>query len=194
MMLLAAACFALLFAAAPRAMAATTTCSTPASAGTVFSPFGDLATYVNVPGGSFESSNLQKWTLTKENVVTGQEPWKVNNKNDASALSITSGGQAVSPPICVDVTRPYWRFFATSQNGSTSSTLSLWAQWKNASGTVVKTPVTVLQAANYQSWQPTPLLDLGADIGTGLPINANLYFTTTGKWQIDDVYVDPYRA
>jgi hypothetical protein len=190
---LVVASLALLFAiAAPRASAASTSCSTPGSAGTVFSPFGDLSNYVAVPGASFESSNLQKWTLTNEKEVTGNEPWHVNSLKDSQSLSITSSGQAVSPPICVDATRPWWRFFAISQNSSTASTLNVWAQWKDSTGAVVKTPVTTLSSSSYTSWAPTPQLVLGSDIGTGTAVNAQLYFTTTGKWQIDDVYVDPY--
>jgi hypothetical protein len=187
------ACCAVLGAVlAPRASAASTTCTTPGSAGTVFSAFGDTSNYVSVPGGSFEANNTQKWTLTKESLVAGNEPWYVNNKNDSQSLSLTSGGQAVSPPICVDAQRPWWRFFATSQNGSTASTLNVWAQWTDSTGTVQTTPVTTLLASNYQSWAATPQLVLGSAIGTGTAVNAQLYFTTTGKWQIDDVYVDPY--
>jgi hypothetical protein len=191
-LLTAAVCFALLFAGAPRALAASATCSTSGSAAAVFSPFGDLSNYEPVPGGSFEANNLQKWTLTKESIVSGNEPWYVGSSRDSQSLSITSGGQAVSPPVCVDASRPWWRFFATSQNGATASTLSMWAQWTNADGTIGTTPVTTLNASDYQSWAPTPQLVLGSEIGTGTAVNANLYFTTTGKWQIDDIYVDPY--
>ena len=98
----------------------------------------------------------------------------------------------VSPPICVDATRPWWRFFAYAPRGSTTTTLSVWAQWTAGDGTTGTTPVTTLVSGGYRSWEPTPQLVLGSALGTGNPVNAKLFFTTTGKWQIDDVYVDPY--
>jgi hypothetical protein len=94
--------------------------------------------------------------------------------------------------VCVDASRPWWRFVASSHNGSTASTLSVWAQWKDSTGKVQTTPVTTLLASSYQNWAVTPQLVLGSAIGTGAAVQANLFFSTTGKWQIDDVYVDPY--
>jgi hypothetical protein len=186
------AAFLVLLGFAHPALAASTSCTTPGNASAVFSPFGDTSNYIAVPGGSFESSNTQKWTLTKETLVAGNEPWYVNSTKDTQSLSLTSGGQAKSPPVCVDATRPWWRFFATSHNGSNASTLSVWAQWTDSTGKVQITPVTTLLASNYQSWAASPQLVLGSAIGTGTAVNANLFFSTTGKWQIDDVYVDPY--
>jgi hypothetical protein len=190
-LLVLAVCVALLGFARP-AFATTSSCSTTGNAAAVFAPFGDLSLYVPTPGGSFESNTTQKWSLTKEQIVTGNEPWYVNSAKDTQSLSLTSGGVAVSPPVCVSAQRPWWRFFATSHNGSTASTLSVWAQWTDSYGVVQTTPVTTLLASNNQSWTLTPQLVFGSAIGTGTATNATLHFTTTGKWQIDDVYVDPY--
>jgi hypothetical protein len=148
-----------------------------------------------VPGGNFEATNTNKWTLTKESLVAGNEPFYIGSTKDAQSLSLTSGGTAESPGVCVDATRPFWRFVATSHNGSTASTLSVWAQWKDSTGTLITTPKTTLLAQDYQGWAVTPQLVLGSAFGDGVnSVTANLFFSTTGKWQIDDVYVDPYRV
>jgi hypothetical protein len=161
----------------------------------VFSQFGDTSNYLMVPGGNFEASNTNKWTLTKESLVAGNEPFYVGSSKDTQSLSLTSGGTAESPGICLDATRPFWRFVASSHNGSTASTLSVWAQWKDSTGKLITTPKTTLAAADYQGWAVTPQLTLATALGDGTAsITANLFFSTTGKWQIDDVYVDPYRV
>lgn len=179
---------------ASQASAATlSSCSSSNVGTTVFaSPWGDTSYYMPVAGGSFESNSLQKWTLNKESVVAGNEPWYVNSAKDTQSLSLTSGGSAVSPGVCVNSARPWWRFFATSHNGATASTLSLWASWTNPDGTQGQTPVLTLPASGYQTWTLSPQLVLGSALGTGINVTAHLHFSTTGKWQIDDVYVDPY--
>lgn len=188
---LAVAAVGLLMPAGPAMASATASSCGSGGGSSVFSAFGDTSSYLPVPGGSFEASTA-KWTLTKEYIVSGNEPWYVGSTKDSHSLSLTSGGQAESPAICVNAARPWWRFFATSHNGSTASTLSVWATWQSGSGTKGTTPVTTLLASNYQTWAPTPQLVLGSALGSGTNVTAHLYFKTTGKWQLDDVYVDPY--
>ena len=172
------------------AMAASCTNSNQTSA--VFAPFGDTSQYYLVPGGAFEKTSA-RWTLTKDTLVAGNEPWYMNSASDNQSLSLTSGGTAQSPVECITYNRPWWRFFALAHNASTASTLSVWAQWKNANGTIAKTPTVTLNSSGYSSWEPTPQLTLGSFLSsTVTSVNATLMFTTTGKWQIDDVYIDPY--
>ena len=168
-------------------------CTSQGQTSSVFAPFGDTSQYFLVPGGDFERST-PGWTLSKAKLVAGNEPWYVHSASDAQSLSLTSGGSAKSPMECITTDRPWWRFFAMDQNGSKASTLSVWAQWTNPDGTVGKTPTVSLNGSSYRSWEPTPQLTLGSFLSSTsiTSVNATLMFTTTGNWQIDDIYVDPY--
>src|SRR4051794_38688801 len=105
-----------LVCAAPAAAA--TTASNPLScvpSGTftqVFSAFSDTALYTPAPGGNIESP-LTGWTLTGGAArVSGNEPFYVGRSSDRTSLSIPAGGSAVTAPMCIDQTYPFFRLFA----------------------------------------------------------------------------------
>jgi hypothetical protein len=181
-------------AVAHPALAAGATCPTPTPrvASPAVAPFGDSSLYVPVPGGSFEYPNLPAWTVTKGSIVRGNEPWHVGGPSEAKSLSLATKGAAESPTVCISSDQPSWRFFAVSRSHSRSAKLSVWARWQDAAGTVHTTPVTTLAARGYRAWAPSPKLALGSAINTSAAVDAHLFFAAKGRWQIDDVYVDPY--
>ena len=183
----AIACFSVLVAAHPATAAQT--CSNQATS-PVFAPFGDTAGYVPVQGGSFEANQSWKWSLADASLVAGNEPWYVNNTHDSQSMSIADGGRVVSPPVCVDATRPTWRFFTVAQSPLAALTVSL--EYTDSLGIVQQLPVAALSGANFSAWGPTPVLSLGSLLPSSDATNVNLVFTAVGNWQIDDVYVDPY--
>ena len=77
--------------------------------------------------------------------------------------------------------------------------LNVKLRWVNDSRQVVDSSVATLNLADYPAWKPTPDLALA----TRLALRAidqtrdvRVVFTVTGSdavWQIDDVYIDPYR-
>ena len=161
-----------------------------------FARFGDLANYTPVPGGSFES-NGEGWTLNGTR-ITNENNW-YGVAGGSHSLEIFTGGEAVSPELCVNAEYPTFRFFARQLSGRwTRSTLQLSLRWTDAEGTEHETSVGAISDINGGSWEPSPV----TAFGTALPIwneegemSAQLVFKSPAggsRFEIDDVYVDPY--
>lgn len=190
---LAASLFALMVAASPAA--ADTGCPTvPTSP--VFATFGDLASYTPLQGGTFEG-DMSGWSLNGASVVSGNEPFYVNSASDSQSLSIGSFGtrsSATSPSFCVSSVMPTYRFFAENVSGSLNATLTASVIYSGVNGnsSIAPAPVTVTGVPGV--WQLTAPLTLGSTMNNGQTVSAQLVFTASpgSRWQIDDVYIDPY--
>jgi hypothetical protein len=161
-----------------------------------FLPWGDAAPYLLVPGGSFESA--PPWVLKGGAAVTAEnESFFVHGPTDSHSLKLPPGSSAKSPQICVGLARPTLRLF-TKNPGVSSATLKVELLFKsNPNGQNSTLTLGNLTAAS--GWQPTNVIPLQ---GSLQPIRRSVYspvsfkFTAqgrNGKWQIDDVYVDPWR-
>jgi len=169
----------------------TQTVSTP------FSQWGDTNDYYLAPGGSFEGTADQVgWTLAGATLTSGNEPFLVNNPGDTQSLTIPGGGSATSPYFCVDNTMASLRFFA--QEAAAGGDLQVQALVQTASG-VDTVSLADLADGSMPSWAPTqPIVGDTSGLADGQKIMVALQFSVTGgstaSWQIDDVYVDPYRS
>lgn len=157
-----------------------------------FAPWLDPMNYALLTNGSLESA--AGWTLTGgAKLVSGNEPWRVNATGDSHSLSLPSGSSATSPAFCVTLLHPDLRFFAVN-SGSALSGLQVDAT-TTILGLKVTTPVGVLLAGG--TWQPTlplPFLDGLLSLTQG---TVQFRFTPVGAgsgWQIDDIYVDPFKS
>jgi hypothetical protein len=168
---------------------------TPSTTGSpVFRSFGDSASYVLVQSGAFEGST-SGWSLTGAGMTAGNESFHVHGASDSSSLSISPTGVAVSPPICVGIVTPSFRFVARRTSGS-------WAQmnvnllWTDAAGASHTT--TAGSVNGTTEWAPSPVLNLGSTLPlwqAGDTLTVRLQFLPAqygGRWNIDDVYIDPY--
>jgi hypothetical protein len=159
-----------------------------------FAGFGDRAQYKLVPGGSFEGS-LADWSLIgKARVVSGNEPWKVGGSGHGKSLVLPAGSSAITAPTCVGLAEPTVRFFAKKNRGLLS-TLAVSVYVKTSLGLVVPVPVGVV-LGNGQ-WKATSPMLIVANLlpllpGDRTPV-AFQFTPLLGDWQIDDVYVDPWR-
>ena len=164
---------------------------------TVFSKFGDLNYYSLLPGANFEGT-LSGWSLAGASVVTGNETFYVGGTSHSRSLRITTPGEVVSPVFCVDAERPHFRFFAKSVAGATGQ-LNVKLRWRTDAGELVDSSVATLNLADYAGWKPTPDLQLATRLAlkaVDQTRNVQIVFDATGSdavWQIDDVYIDPYR-
>ena len=77
-----------------------------------FAPFNDLGLYTPVANQGFEAAATSWMLAGGAAVVGGNEPWKVAGAADSHALDLPSGSSAVTSPICIDQTYPYFRLFA----------------------------------------------------------------------------------
>jgi hypothetical protein len=159
-----------------------------------FAPFGDQAQYKQVKGADFEGS-MEDWTLIGgAKVVSGNEPWKVGGSSHDQSLVLPAGSSVITPAACVGLQEPTVRFFA-KKNSGLLSTLAVSVYVKTSLGLVVPVPVGVV-LGNGQ-WKPTPPMLIVANLlpllpGDRTPV-AFQFTPLLGSWQIDDVYVDPYR-
>jgi hypothetical protein len=165
------------------------------SVSTPFTQWGDTNSYFLVPGGSFEGTPDQVgWSLSGASLTPGNEPFYVDGSGDSQSLTISAGGSATSPYFCVDNTMSDLRFFAQEATAGSDLEVQALVQTDNGVQTV---PVEDLADGSMPSWAPTqPVGDTGA-LPDGDTLMVALEFSvpqSAGSWQIDDVYVDPYRS
>jgi hypothetical protein len=176
-------------------VATTPSCDTPETSHP-FMRWLDIASYAPAPDGGFEAG-AQGWNLDDATVVGGNETYNVAGPGGDSSLKIPAGGSATSPAFCVGLEHPTARFFAKRVGGSLLSTLRVDVQFEDALGETHYLPIGVV-ALNGGSWQPTlPMLFVANLLpllpGEHTPVALRFVPQGGGAWQIDDVYVDPFR-
>jgi len=170
-------------------------CGTPTSS-QVFARWLDPMRYEQAPGGNAESA--AGWTLNGgAKVVAGNEPWKVGKSTDNSALSLPRGSQATTGTMCVGILHPTMRFFARRTSGWLLDSLKVEVLFEGSGGRVNSLPIGLVLGGG--SWQPTlpfPVLASLLPLLPGAQTPVSFRFTPVGgaNWQIDDVYVDPWRS
>jgi hypothetical protein len=190
-------------------------CDSPPSS-KVFSQFNDLKTYFLAPDGGFEAG-ADGWNLDGgASVVDGNESFNLNDAADSKSLSLPAGSDATSPKVCVSRKHPQFRFVAkrtlppapetdptdtTTHGGSThvaEPRLRVEIIYLNGKGHRKTRVAAKLRAGD--AWQPTKKIAIatGRATGRGKHKSGDVKFRFTpiggtADWQIDDLYVDPYR-
>ena len=163
-----------------------------------FLPWLDVGHYFLVPGGDFETS--AGWSLTRgARVVSGNEPFYVHASTDTKSLLLPLGSSARTPSICADSDEPTFRFFVRN-SGSVLSTLAVEARIRTTIlGLTTQTSLPLgVVVGTAQFWQPSlpVLFNLSLNQLLGGTTTVDFRFTPIGlggEWQIDDVYVDPFK-
>lgn len=177
--------------------AGSTSCG-PRAVSQPFARWLDPAHYFLAPGGDFEGAH--GWTLAGgAAIVSGNEPFLVTSATDARSLALPSGSSARSPAFCVDADEPTTRFFVRN-TGSVLSTLAVEARVRTTMlglTTWTTLPLGVVLGTT-RTWQPSLpfVLGLSATQLLGGAVAVELRFTPLGAggaWQVDDVYVDPFK-
>jgi hypothetical protein len=190
---------AVFFSLMPSAAQADTSSCGASNLSQTFLPWGDSSYYGLLPNGGFEQQG-RAWSLDGQaDVVSGNEPFYVNDDNDSHALSLGDSGSATSDPVCVDLTSPTLRFFAQN-SGSPLSTLVVSVPVPGLFGGQTTVPVGVVGAGS--DWQPTAEIPIVVNL-LNLPLlsdgtsDVSFQFTPVGlggDWTIDDVYLDPFKT
>ena len=157
----------------------------------------DKKDYALAPGGSFEGTQ-SGWSLTGGAApVWGSAPAVTGAPSGSRSLLIPSGGTVTSAPMCVAAHSPFFRFQA--RNTGRPGALKVEVLYLDGP------KYTGEREAGYVSagaaWAPTRRLSLSQGV---MGVNGNrtsqatLAFRFTpvgvgGRWQVDDLYVDPYR-
>jgi hypothetical protein len=161
-----------------------------------FTRWLDPASYVLAPAGTFEQG-VSSWALAGgASVVDGNEPYFVHGSGESSSLSLGGGGSATSDAMCVGIEHPTLRLFARNRGGLLS-TLKVEVLFEDAAGDVHSLPISLLTASSQ--WRPTVAMPIVANLLPLLPgehtaVAFRFTSSNAGNWQIDDVYVDPYRS
>ena len=164
-----------------------------------FTQFGDTNSYFVAPGGNFEPGQAA-WQLNGATIARGSEFYDVSgNASDSQSLALKSGTDAISPAFCVDSTMPGFRFFARQSRPGPGTAVTVQALYTDAAGNAAQSTVAVLPDGSGSNWTPTASLGLATllNVPFGQSWQVQLRFSVTngpGQWQIDDVYVDPYRS
>ena len=164
---------------------------------TPFLQWGDNNSYFLIPGGSLEGTSDQVgWTLSNASLTPGNEPFYANDSGDSQSLTISGGGSATSPFFCVDNTMGSLRFFA--QEVSSGAGLRVLALVQNSDGSVTTVPIAHLADGSISTWAPTdPITGNTSGLADDQTLSVALEFrvrSSAASWQVDDVYVDPYRS
>jgi len=163
-----------------------------------FLPWLDPMHYFLMPGGDLESR--AGWTFSEgARLVQGNEPFYAHSANDRRSLLLPSGASARTSAICVDSDEPTMRFFVRN----TGSPLSVLAVEARVHTTVLGVTATTslplgVVLGTQQAWQPSlpVLFELSLNQVLGGTTTVDFRFTALGlggKWQVDDIYVDPFK-
>lgn len=162
----------------------------------VFRPWLDLANYQQAPDGGFEAG-AKGWSLDDGAApVAGNEPYKIGDDSDDTALRIPAGGDATSPTFCVGVEHPTVRLFAKRTGGTILSTLRVDVQFEDNWGGVHSLPVGIVLGNG--NWAPSLPMIMVANLlpllpGEHTPVRLKFVPMGSGTWTVDDVYVDPFK-
>jgi hypothetical protein len=170
-------------------------CTPQATLSQTFATWGDYGQYTPVTNAGLENGATSWYLSAGASVVSGNEPWKVGGATHSRSLNLPSGSSAVTPPICIDQTYPYFRMFAKN-TGAADGALKIDVLFYDSKGNIASTKPLSYKSAST-AWAPTGMINIGV-FTTKTTVSAApvaFRFTPTGKsasYQIDDVYVDPW--
>ena len=189
---LLAALVAVLILAAPASAA---TCSGDTSQ--PFLRFLDPFWYRLAGGGSVDDA-ASGWELwgSAHHAVSDFAP-DLADSGQPWVLGIPAGGTATSPVSCLALDSPTLRFMVRS-TGSPLGVLVVKAVLTDRDGLLSTIPVGVVSGLGYNAWKPSLPMLLAVPELTDLTdtVDVQWRFTVTGlggAFQVDDLYVDPYR-
>ena len=162
----------------------------------VFSGFGDSSYYARLLNGGFENGSTA-WVLSGgARVVSGNEPYYLTgNTSDSHSLLLPAGSSAYSGTVCFKLGDWHLRFMA--KRLSASGGLRVQVIVPSLLGIL-----TILDGGTVNgsgTWAPSPRMTLLLSnvlslIGTRA---VAFRFTPVGagaSYQIDDVYLDPWKC
>lgn len=162
----------------------------------VFAPWLDPAQYFAAANGGFEHG-ADDWQLQGGAApVPGNEPFRVGGTTDASSLALGPGSSAVSRTACLGLLEPTLRLFVRTP-AVPGARLTVSATVRNpTTGLALTTSWVVVAGLTPPGWAPTPEILVPNLLQGILPQDLTVRVTPGGvpaTWQIDDVYVDPFK-
>ena len=160
--------------------------------GKPFAPWGDEAYYILVGGGSFEGMN--SWKLRDgAAIVRGNEPFYVRGPGNRS-LYLPAGASATSPTTCFVFADWHLRLFARNVSGQYGA-IKVEVLVPSLLGVLSILDGGVITADGR--WKPSPRIGLLVSNATsflGTKAVAVRLTAARAGFQVDDVYLDPYKS
>lgn len=157
-----------------------------------FAAFGDVSSYCALPDNGLESGPAG-WSLAGgAAIVAGNEPWYVSGYG-SHALDLPPGATATSPSVPVSLLDPYFRMFARS--GGADGGLHVQILFRGLTGNLTGLlNLGTFAAGDYPDWAPTATVPslLALPLGTSSAQVRLTSSASSGDWQVDDIYVDPF--
>jgi len=166
-----------------------------------FQSFSDTNPYFLAPGGSFEAG-LGGWAVSGGSLAAENESFHVGSQSDAASVALPIKGSGVTSPwMCVTSDAPTFRMFIKNNGnkGHMDGQLAVYLNFTGGSGKVQQVKIAAL-TSKKPGWTLTPKISFIQYISTPLKNGyANISFTIKpnddhGNWQLDDLYVDPYKS
>jgi hypothetical protein len=163
-----------------------------------FQRWGDQADYFLIANGGFEAGNAS-WTFAKGGAVKSgsNEPWFAAGQGDSHDLLLRAGSSATAATFCVGAGENLLRLFV-KRPGVRGAKLRLSATMRRDSASSILIVTTMMDLdGSVAGWAPSPVFIMPAVFGT----SGTEYITlkvapvgTAATWEVDDIYVDPYRC
>jgi hypothetical protein len=163
----------------------------------VFTPWGDSANYARLLNSGFENGTTG-WVLSGgAKVVSGNESCKVGGSTDSHSLLLPAGSSVYSGTVCFALGDWHMRMFARNV-GSSTGKLRVQVIVPSFLGGLL----TILDGGTFSSsgsWAPSPrmallLSNLTSILGTKAVAFRFTPVGTGAAYQIDDVYLDPWKS
>jgi hypothetical protein len=157
-----------------------------------FAQWQDYNAYYPVPNNGLENGSTG-WSLGGGAYVGyGNETFYVGGYGTRS-LVLPPGATGYSPSACINLTDPHVRAFAKSNgaNGPLRIQVIFYGLTGNLTGVF---NVADQDPAGFTSWQPTTEIPsiLALPLGTAYFKVKFTSLSTSGTWQVDDLFVDPW--
>lgn len=158
-----------------------------------FAPWQDLGDYFLAPGGDIEDG-AAGWDLSGgAAAVAGNESFHVAGADHDTALSLPARSSATTAAFCVGIEHRTMRFFL---RGPSSGVVHVDAVYAKRTGK--EQSVRLASVAAGSTWAPSPVVamlvnEIAPDHANALAVSLRFTPRGIGTWQIDDVFVDPYR-
>jgi hypothetical protein len=153
--------------------------------------------YYRLADGGDVGADAVGWTLSGAKSLLSTLAPGLAGTGDDHVLGLPAGSTATSPSTCVSLLSPTMRFMVRS-TGSPLGILLVTAVVTNGNGLIKTIPMGVVTGLG-SSWKPSlPMVLATTLLGTLGSDTAQVSFRFTtpglgGSFQVDDVYVDPYR-
>jgi hypothetical protein len=175
--------------AAGGASAASTACPSQTT-GQPFRAWNDLNTYFFAPNAGFESGTTSWSVGGTTTVVSGNESSYLHSASDTKSMKLSAGGWVRTGAMCIDPSNQSIRLMVKGTSGQLKVDALV------ISGGNIRTWSTQVDAKSGTSWRPSQIIQFAQGSNQFLGATTlQLTFTAIGAtWQIDDLYVDPFKS